>query len=147
MSSSETDFFLESYSDYSRRTAIFEDNGTSGWLYLTAVESSDIAKDAWVHNRIPAPNPADISKFRPEPPPAAKGYAGAGALCQDPKRHLWQLIWARDGNAVALLKDGMPVAFISESASKGCSRELLKDGPWGLAWSEKRYETLFPDAT
>jgi hypothetical protein len=44
----------------SRRFAVFEDDGTTGYLYLTEPNGSKIAKDCWVYNQIPAPEPSEI---------------------------------------------------------------------------------------
>src|SRR5687767_9645888 len=96
----------------SGRVAILDDYGIAGWLYLTERGGGKTEADAWVYNRIAAPSMAAIKSFHGGPPPAAKGYASKNALCLDPLAHEWAFLWSSDGEAVAITKDGEPVAFI-----------------------------------
>jgi len=123
----------------SRRLAVFEDDGTSAWLYLYAVGEDRPEADAWVYNRVPAPEFDQVKKYRPSPPPAARGYAGSDALCMDPERYAWSLRWSRDGHSVAIARDGIPLAFIAAGDQRGHSRLLSHTGPWGQIWSEAAY--------
>src|SRR5579859_412154 len=124
------DLFLENQHPRSRRLAVLVDDGTSAWLYLTEPDSRRPAGDAWVYNRIAAPPVDAIKAYRGGPPPAAQGYASDRALCDDPSAHEWSFRWSYDGEAVAILNDGQPVAFIVLGQKGGYSRELVKDGPW-----------------
>jgi len=127
----------------SRRFVTLHDDGTSAWLYLTEPDSRKPCGDAWVYNRIPAPPKCEIARYRGGPPPAAREYAATSALCKAPSSHEWSFAWSCDGEAVALLKDDAPVAFIIAGTKGGYSRELVKDGPWGHPWSSKLYKTTF----
>lgn len=52
----ETGFHSEQHPG-SRRWVVFEDDGTSAWLYLTAPDEMRPAADCWLYNRVPAPAP------------------------------------------------------------------------------------------
>ena len=104
--------FLDSHHPTSNRFAIFEDDGTSAWLYLTEPGNLKPALDAWIYNRIEAPPTSEIKSYYGCPPPAAIGYASETALCKVPQAHDWQIIWSTDGQSVALTKDGVPVGCI-----------------------------------
>jgi len=140
---SEQEQFLESQHSLSRRFAVFEDDGTSAWLYLTEPDMRKPVADAWVYNRILAPPTKEIQSYRGGPPPAAIGYASERALCHRPADHEWHFIWSPDGESVAIEKDGVPVACIVAAQKPGYSRELIKNGPWGNTWSEELFERTF----
>ncbi|HEV3145752.1 MAG TPA: hypothetical protein VGZ47_17825 [Gemmataceae bacterium] len=140
---SDENLFLEHKHRESRRLAVLEDNGTSARLYVTAVDSRIPVADAWVYNRIAAPPAEEIKSYRGGPPLAAQGYASKDALCEDPSSHEWSFLWSQDGESVAVVKDGEPVAFIIGGQKGGYSRELIKDGPWGHPWSEEVFRSKF----
>ena len=135
--------FLEDEHPASGRFAILEDDGTSAWLYVTEPGSRKPAADAWVYNRIAPPTAEAIQSYRGGPPPAAQSYASETALCEDPSAHEWSFVWSSDGEAVAVLKDGQPVACIVLGQKGGYSRELLKDGRWGHPWSATLFRQKF----
>lgn len=135
--------FLEDEHGESGLLAVLEDDGTSAWLYLSDADSRKPLADAWVYNRIAAPSTEEIEKYRGGPPPAARGYAGKDALCEDPSSHEWSFVWSANGESVAVAKDGKPLAFITSGQKRGYSRALVKDGPWGHPWSEKLYRSTF----
>ena len=140
---SNDNLFLENMHPVSRRLAVLDDDGTSAWLYITQPDSRKPAADAWVYNRIAPPPIEAIKSYRGGPPPAAQGYAGEDALCEDPPSHEWSFIWSADGESVAVAKDGEAVAFIIGGEKGGYSRELMKDGPWGHPWSEELFRSKF----
>ena len=137
---------LTSQSSVSGRTATFEDDGTSAWLYLSEPNTQRPTVDAWVYNRISAPPTSEIKNYRGGPPPAAIGYASDNAICESPQDHEWAFLWCADGEAVAITRDGEPVAFAVAEPKYSCSRELIKDGPWGSAWSQEMFEQTFGPA-
>ena len=55
---------LTSQSSVSGRTATFEDDGTSAWLYLSEPNTQRPTVDAWVYNRISAPPTSEIKNYR-----------------------------------------------------------------------------------
>lgn len=137
------ELFINSHHSVSKRFAIFEDDGTSAWLYLTEPDDLKIASDAWIHNRVDAPPASQVTVYRPAPPPAAIGYASNTALCEAPHAHDWKIIWSQDGHSVALSKDGVPVGCITLTPKASYSKELVKDGPWGKPWSGQVFDSYF----
>ena len=135
--------FLTSSNEYSKRTAIFEDNGISGWLYLTCPNDNKIIRDCWIYNRISAPDFFEISKYKNGPPPASVEYAGENSCMQDPFEEGFHFKWSPDGNAVALLFENTPLGYITLKNEKGYSKNLVKPGPWGDLLNQKDYEELF----
>lgn len=135
--------FLEHQHAASRRFGVLEDDGKSIWLYITEPDSRKPTGDAWVYNRIAAPPAKDIPSYRGGPPPAAEGYASTTALCRSPEKHEWSFLWSSDGESVAILRDGEPVACIISGKKGGFSRELIKDGPWGHPWSDELFQETF----
>jgi hypothetical protein len=127
----------------SGRFAVLEDDGTSIWLYLTESGTRKPVSDAWVYNRVAPPPMEAIKSYRGGPPPAAQGYASESALCEDPLACEWSFVWSSDGDAVAAVKDGQPVALIVVGQPGGYSRELVQDGPWGHPWSDELYRQKF----
>jgi hypothetical protein len=126
----------------SRRRATFEDNGTSAWLYLSDPAIGSIIADAWVYNRVPPPPISQLPTYRPDPPPAAEGYARPESLYEDPTAHHWQLQWSNDGESVAVLCDGVALAMIAQATKRCYSRNLIKTGPWGNVWDEALFLAL-----
>ncbi len=132
-----TDIFIQQQHPLSRRWGTLEDDGTSAWLYLSEPDKFRPVADAWVFNRVPAPPVPEVKDYRPGPPPAAVGYAGPDALCDDPGRHEWSLHWSPDGESIAVLRDGQPLALIARARRPGHSLLLARNGPWGSVWDEE----------
>jgi hypothetical protein len=137
------ELFLSERHPASGRHAILQDDGRCGWLYLTEGHASRPVSDVWVFNRIPAPAPDQVRTYRPAPPPAAEGYAGDAALISAPAESHWSFQWAEDGEAVAVLRDGKPLAFDRAEQKHGFCRQLMRDGPWGRVWSDEAFEETF----
>ncbi|MFK7766752.1 MAG: hypothetical protein AB8B55_05985 [Mariniblastus sp.] len=139
---SEKTYMLESLDESSRRVAVFEDDGTSAWLYLSGANDRKPISDVWVHNRIIAPPTSDVQNYRGGPPPAAIGFTDDSTICDDPNAHEWTFTWRDDGDAVALHRDGTPLAMIIATDRMGWSRNLKRDGPWGKVWDENLYAKI-----
>lgn len=135
-------FMLESVHNTSRRAAVFEDDGTSGWLYLSGVGDRKPIADVWIHNRINAPQASEIANYRGGPPPAAAGFADDLTICHAPENHTWTFTWYEDGEAVVMHCDGVPIAMLIATEPHGWSRNLKRDGPWGNRWDEERYNAV-----
>ena len=135
--------FLSERHGESRRQAVFEDTGIAAYLYLSSADSNAIVADAWVYNRIEAPTIDEAKSCRPDPPPAAEGYATAEAYLPSPGAYVWSFRWAQDGQSVAICADGVALAFIRGGQRRGFSRHLLRSGPWGEPWSDEVYEATF----
>ena len=141
----EHNLYIEDQHPASRRFAFFEDDGVSAWLYLTERDSRTPIADVWVHNRIPAPPTREIKSYQGGPPPAAEGYVAMDAMCENSVNYQWSLLWAIDGEAVAIAKDGQAISFITSAEKFGYSRKLIRNGPWGHAWSREQFATAFPE--
>lgn len=140
---SDEDLFLSSEHQGSGCVAILDDDDTSAWLYLRETSSGKPFADAWVYNRVTAPPITAIQSYRGGPPPAAQGYASESALCPEPAKHEWSFLWSSDGQSVAVLKDGLPVACIVAGTKGGYSRELVQEGGWGHPWSDEVFDATF----
>ena len=130
--------FLSERHPVSRRLAEFDDDGTSAWLYLSGVDGDRPEADAWVYNRVPAPEPDQLERYRGGPPPAARGYAGAEALCEQPEVSLGRAVVCRR-SCGGRAPRRPALAFIPAGARRGHSRLLVRSGPWGEIWSEVAY--------
>ena len=137
--------FVSEQNPTSRRFAEFEDDGTVGYLYLTAPDSTNLVGDCWVYNRIPAPDHSETKKYRGSPPPASRDYAGPNAQQSEPPEAAVGFLWSPDGNAVSVLIDGVQTGFLvfGESGPGGYSLHLTKDGPWGKPWDQERFSRVF----
>ncbi|HBE70915.1 MAG TPA: hypothetical protein DDW52_22445 [Planctomycetaceae bacterium] len=120
----------------SGNVVVFEDDGTSAWLYLLGRSDGKPISDVWVHNRVKAPNASEIKNYRDGPPPAASGFSDDSNICEAPELHDWTFVWRPDGEAVTLHRDGHPVALLLASQRRGWSRNLTRNGPWGNTWDD-----------
>ena len=119
----------------SRRHAVFEDDGTSAWLYLTVPDEPRPVADVFVYNRHPpAEQVADSDRSRP--PPIVKRFAAPGAVVGAPERSVWGFRWSADGESVALERDGIIVAFIPSGQRRGFSSGIIAQCAWGAPLSE-----------
>lgn len=141
------DFLACSYSEESRRHAILADNGQTGILYLHAPSddpetTGEVEATCFAYNRIDPIETKDVQRYRPNPPPIAKGYASKAAVCREPKTHTWHLIWSLSGDGVLLMRDDTAWAIASTDDRRGCSKAIQSAGPWGNPWSEKLCEGI-----
>lgn len=137
---------LESFDEQSKYVAVFEDDGTSAWLYLSHANDRKPIADVWVYNRVEAPPTSEIKNYRGGPPPAAIGFADDATICRSLGNFDWTFAWYEDGRVVVLYRDGRAVAMLDASDGSGWSRYLLRDGPWGRVWDEDRYSVVAKEA-
>jgi hypothetical protein len=135
--------FLTEQHPVSTRHAVLDDNGFCCWFYLTEPGSRRPVADVWLYNRINAPAESQVQSYRPSPPPAAAGYAGPSALISAPKQSEWSFLWSVNGQAAAVLRDGEPLAFIRSHEKLGYCRLLVREGPWGMVWTQAAFEATF----
>lgn len=110
----------------SHRLAVLEDRGTTLWLYLTERDGSTIACDVRVFNRQELITPAE--------------GAGQEGL---PIGGQWAFSWSGDGEAVAVMREGQPVALARATRRIGFSRQVIEAGPWGVPWCEVTFNEIF----
>ncbi len=138
--------FLSERHPKSERSAIFEDDGRSAWLYLTQPGSTKFAADCWIYNRIQAPSSVDPAQSHDQPPPAVQSVTGQKALIEDPVWSAMRLVWSADGESVAFFYQDIPLGFIAKAEKVGYSRNVVESCPWGRTWDQARFDTLFPSA-
>jgi hypothetical protein len=139
--------FLSERHPTSDRTAIFEDDGRSAWLYMTQAGSHAFAADCWLYNRIEAPASVDVATSRKQPPPAVKGVVGERARIEDPVWSSMRLAWSADGRSVAFYYLDVPLGFIAQAEKAGYSRNVVSSSPWGRLWDAERFDALFRPST
>jgi hypothetical protein len=133
------------YSEDSHRHAILADDSVTGILYLHAAsqnpaKTGDVEAACFAYNRVDPIDPGDVERYRPNPPPIAKGYASRVAVCPKPDLHEWKLTFSAAGDAALLMRDGIPWAMISLAAPRGFSKAIEAQGPWGSPWSEEIHQ-------
>jgi hypothetical protein len=134
--------FISEQNPTSHRRAVFEDDGISGWLYLTEPESQKPIADSWIYNRVSVKESAEEYMSRGTAPPAPLSYAGPDAEMAADESD-FSLLWAGDGESVALFINRSLVGFIVSGGPRGYSRNLVKEGPWGIPLDEELYRTVF----
>jgi hypothetical protein len=126
---------------------VFEDDDTTGYLYLTRPDEPAPAADCWLYNRIPAPGGNAIDEYmrRGVPPPVIVEYAGPDAQYTGRAPDV-RFVWTSGGEAVACEVDGTVLGFIALNESeRGFSRHLLRESAWGHPWNEELYSRIFED--
>jgi hypothetical protein len=141
------DFLVCSYSEDSHRHAILADYGMTGILYLHAPSddpgrTGEVEATCFAYNRVDPIETKDVQRYRPNPPPIAKGYASKDAVCQKPRSHTWKLNFSMDGTAVLLMRDGKPWAIVSIDNPQGFSKAIHAAGPWGSPWSNEVHKAM-----
>lgn len=139
------DIFISSHNAVSNRFAVFEDNEKVAFLYLTEVGSQKPIKDAIAYSRVPPVEKVDWEKIKEtgDIPPLEKDLASAEAVIPSPLEKEFSFKWSADGNAVALLRNGLPICFASAHDKFGYSRAVSKSTNLANAWDQKAYEFLF----
>lgn len=135
--------FVSEQHSISRRWAMIEDDGTSCWLYLSGPDTQKPVADCWLYNRVPAPDEAEIEKYRGGPPPAARQYAGPDALMLPPREAQVSLRWSRDGESVAAFFERELAGFIVGGQARGFSRHLIASGAWGSPLDRTIFQAEF----
>ena len=143
----ESNFLVCSYSEDRHRHAIRADDGRTGILYLHAPsddpeQTGRVEATCFAFNRVDRIKPSDVTRYRPEPPPIAQGYASNVAVCRWPMADAWEMVWSLDGETVVLLRNSKPWAIVSLAQPKGLSRAVETSGPWGHPWSDEAYDAI-----
>jgi hypothetical protein len=135
------------YSLDSHRHAVLADDGVTGILYLhapsdDAAKTGEVEATCFAYNRVDPIDAKEVQRYRPNPPPIAKGYASKDAVCRRPDLHKWNLKFSSDGLAVLLIRDGKPWAMVSLDARRGFSKAIEAPGPWGSPWSSEVHKSF-----
>jgi hypothetical protein len=107
--------FLQTQHTESKRFAVFHDNERVGYLYLTAPGVQRPERDAIAYSRVP---PVDREEWLAAvkaggTPMPLKELASDTAILAATVQSEFSFKWSRDGDAVALLHNGVPIAFAS----------------------------------
>ncbi len=139
------DIFLESQNPVSKRYAVLEDNGKIAFLYLTEPGMPKPMKDAVVYTRVPPVDTVDWERIKKsgETPLLRKDLASSTAVIKNPKASEFKFKWSADGDSVAVLRDGQPLAFASVKERFGYSQAVNATSPLANAWDQARYSSLF----
>jgi hypothetical protein len=145
MNSSAKEIFIHSHNVASNRYAIFEDNENVAYLYLTEAGTQRPIKDAIAYSRKPLIAKVDWKKIQQtgEVPPLSADIASTQAIVKSPLESEFSFKWSKDGNSVALLRRGQPIAFTSLSEKYGYSKAISKPNPLANPWDQKLYDKLF----
>lgn len=111
------EFLVCEYSKNSHRHAMLVDDGITGILYLhapsdDAEKTGEVEATCFAYNRVDPIDPKEVKRYRPGPPPIARGYASKDAVCRKPESHDWNLRFSSDGTSVLLIRDGKPWAMV-----------------------------------
>ena len=137
--------FLDSHNPKSNRFAILEDNGSSCWLYLTETGSQRPEKDCFVYSPVEPAQKLNMDAVREsgDPPILTKEVASATAVLRDPLAEEFSIVWATDGESVAVVRREEPVAMIVRDEKRGYSKALAKSSFFGEPWEESTYARYF----
>lgn len=136
--------FVEDCHPTSARCAILEDNGSSAWLYLTPAGGEGIEKDAFAYSPILPHQELDRAAIEAgNPPILTRRYASENAIIESPDENSFQFVWSSDGESVALLYKGDPIAMVVSGYEKGFSVALVSKSGFGQAWDQSVYEVVF----
>jgi hypothetical protein len=135
--------FIADQNQLSGRYAYFDDDGVSGWLYMTNPNEKKLSYHCWIYNRINPPDPSEIIKYKYGPPPASSNVVNENPVIIAPEKRSFEFQWSEDGHAVALLIDGTPLGFIIAGRHTGWCRNLAKSCLWGEVFDETLYRNMF----
>jgi len=128
------------------RWTIFEDDGETGWLYVTKPNSMEPESDCFVYNRQTPAESLPPDHPRDTPPRITKDFASGLAVQRPNSEDEISLRWSEAGSAALVLLRSQPAAMIVVGEPRGWSKAISRQGPFGHPWSPERYEPLFGHA-
>lgn len=141
-----TEIIFESEHPGSRKLAVFEDNGSSAWLYLASSASQEVEKDAFVYSpREPRFELNRSGMKEGEPPILVVEYASDTAVLNVTDENDLSIVWSDDGKSLALFHKADVLAAIYADDDEGYSKALSKRCGFGKPWSEEKYRRFFDD--
>jgi hypothetical protein len=129
----------------SHRHAVLEADEHCAWLYLSVAGDCRPEQDAFAYTPGPLVTTAEAmaEAKKGNSPPLSSEYASAQAVIRDAKAGELTFQWSADGQSLALLRNGNPLAMILAEAKRGFSKALSKSGFYGEPWDQRRYERIF----
>jgi hypothetical protein len=141
------EIIFESKHPDSKKLAVFEDNGSSAWLYLASSASQEVEKDAFVYSpREPRLELNRIGMKGGEPPILVAEFASDDAVVNVTDENDLSIVWSDNGKSLALFHKADVLAAIYEDDDQGYSKALAKRCGFGKPWSEEKYKAFFSDA-
>jgi hypothetical protein len=135
---------LQSQHQLSRRYAILEDDGRMAFLYLTERGERMPVRDAVVYTRVPLAKAQDWARVkRGAPPELSLDIASPSAVVPLPRASEFSFRWSPDGESVAILRKGSPVAMASMRHKIGHSKAVYVPSPLAHPWDARAFTTLF----
>lgn len=115
------------------------------FLYLTEPRASRPARDAVVYCRRPPEENGSLDEFdkRGAPPGLTAKLASASAVIEEPKKTEFTFQWSTDGESVAVLRNGIPIAMATSWERIGYSKAVVVASSVANPWSESRFHALF----
>lgn len=137
--------FLQGTHPVSARSAVLEDDGHVAYLFLTAAGSFVPERQVAAYTRKPPVASVDWweLKLTGDTAPIWRDVASAQATIPEPNAKELSFRWSQDGQAVCLLRNGQPIAFVSSSHVHGYSKALAKPSVLGIPWDKRAYQLTF----
>jgi hypothetical protein len=131
-----SDLLITSLSGASTRQAVVEETTASAWLFMTAARGEEPVAHCFLYD-----TGGEAAEGEPPPidPEFASGYRVALPVTEDDV----EMIWAPDGEAVAVRIHGVYVAFIGPDDLRGYSRAVAADCDWGHPFDVELFNRLF----
>ncbi len=122
-------------------TAIFEDNGSSAWLYLVSSVSHEVESDAFVYSPLEPDAELDRKGIQNGVPPKLSAeYASSVAVLNPDDENDLSIQWSTNGKSVALFYKDDVLAAIFDGENRGYSKALSKRCGFGNPWSDEKFE-------
>lgn len=135
---------FESESPDGKKLAIFEDNGTSAWLYLASASNHEVQKDAFVYS--PQPPRTELNRAgmkAGEPAILTREFASDAAVVHVADEHDLSIVWSDNGKSLAVYHREDVLAAIYEDDEQGYSKALCKRCGFGKPWSAAKFAAVF----
>ena len=128
----------------SGRLVMFEDDGTSAWLYLSSPSGEGIEKDAFAYSPIEPLEELNKSEIENgEPPKLIKSLVTPSSVIVGAIESDFSFRWSKNGESVALFHKGEAISTIYQNYKSGYSKSLSKASPFGNPWDNELYESEF----
>lgn len=138
------DIIFESKSPDSKKLAIFEDNGSSAWLYLASAKNHDVEKDAFVYSPQTPRKELNRSGMKDgEPPILIQEYASENAVVRIDDENDLSIVWSDNGKSLSLFYGAEVLAAIYEDDEQGYSKALSVRCGFGKPWSDDKFAEHF----
>ncbi len=137
--------FLTSYNSVSERFAILDEFANAGVLYLTKKRTQEPERDAFAYMMIELIEHETWKKRMQEgePPLLSKSIASGSSVIKGTKESGFSFAWSTDGESVALLYKGTPIALSTIKHKYGFSKAVIKETPIVNPWDEQTYNEIF----